>query len=271
MICGSQTPEQQQFSCLKIGWNNMKTIIIDDEKKNIVRLKKILQDHFGYVSVAGEAYNAAEAVALIAETQPELLLLDIIMPGKSAFDMLSGMGSYDFDIIFITGYDAYALQAIKFSALDYLLKPVQVPELGIALQKAQERRQQKQTGQQVRNLLSMLGETRRREHQLALPVNNKEIRFVLTTDILRCEAEDCYTRIHLVSGEQLLITKGMYEYDELLVPYGFLRCHRSHLVNTYHIKSFFREDSGELLLSDNTPVPVSRNHRVAVKDALLRR
>lgn len=249
----------------------MRTIIIDDEKENITHLKKMVQLHFTQVELLGEASNAREAMSLISATAPDLLLLDIIMPGKSAFDMLSEMGSYDFDVIFVTGHDEYGIQAIKFSALDYLLKPVQSHELGRALRKAEQRKEQRQAGQQIVNLLSILKETQKHEHQLALPVSPKEIRFVRTSDIIRCEAKDCYTRFHLSNGEQLLVARGLYEYDELLVPYHFVRCHRSHIVNKSYIKSFFREDWGELLMSDNQRIPVSRSLRPFVKDMLFSR
>jgi two-component system LytT family response regulator len=247
----------------------MRTLIADDEKKNIVHLRKILQQHYPQVHIVGEAGNAKEAIALITATRPELLLLDIVMPGASAFDMLRDMGSYDFDVIFITGYNEYALQAIKFSALDYLLKPVQPKELGAALQKAEERRLQRQTGEQIRNLLSILSGTQQREHKLALVLDHKEIRFTEPSAIIRCEADDCYTRFHFVSGEQLVVTKGLYEYEALLAPYGFIRCHRSHIVNRSYIKSYLREDWGELVMADHSSIPVSRSYRISVRQALL--
>lgn len=247
----------------------MKAIIIEDEKKNIVHLKGLMK-HFPLVELVGEAGDAVEGIQLISQTQPDLLFLDIQLPGKSGFELLASLGEYQFEVIFITAYDQYGIQAIKFSALDYLLKPVKLEELYKAIQKATKRTNNKQTQEQIRNLLAVL-EQDKRDHRIALPLM-KEIRFVNPEEIIRCEAANNYTHIYLESGEKLLVSKGLFEFAELLGDYHFIRCHQSHLVNRRFIKSILKEDTiSELLLTDgSTRIPVSRLKRDEVKEKLIK-
>lgn len=246
----------------------MKAIIIEDEKKNIVHLKGLLKQ-FPVVELVGEAGDAVDGLELIARTQPDLLFLDIHLPGKSGFELLASIGEYRFEVIFITAYDQYGIQAIKFSALDYLLKPVKFDELYRAIQKAAKRTENNQTGEQIRNLLSIVTENKK-DHRIALSLM-KEIRFVNPIEIIRFEAANNYTNIYLESGEKLLVSKGLFEFSELLDDYHFIRCHQSHLVNRKFIKSILKEDTiSELLLTDgSTRIPVSRLKKDEVKEKLI--
>lgn len=248
----------------------MRTIIIEDEKKNITHLKGILTKHFKQVEIIGEASNADDGLTIISGLHPDLVFLDIQMPGKSGFDMLATLGEYNFDVIFVTGYDHYGIQAVKFSALDYLLKPVKVDELAKAIAKAENRKQKKQTQHQIANLLSVINNSQKADHRIALPLM-KELRFVNPDEVIRCESLKNYTRFYLDNGEQLLVSKGIYEFDELLAEYHFIRCHQSHLVNRKFIKSLLKEDTvSELLLTDGTRVPVSRLKKDLVKEELMK-
>lgn len=248
----------------------MRTIIIDDEKKNITHLKGLLTSHCKQVEIIGEAANVAEGLEMIADLNPELVFLDIQMPGKSGFDMLAALGEYSFEVIFVTGYDQYGIQAVKFSALDYLLKPVAIAELVKAIAKATLMNQKKQTHEQITNLLSVLNNTQKQSHRIALPLM-KELRFVNPDDIIRCESANNYTHFYLQGGEKLLLSKGIYEYDEMLKDYDFIRCHQSHLVNRKLIKSLVKDDTiFELLMTDGSRIPVSRLKKEIVKEALMR-
>lgn len=247
----------------------IRALIIDDEKKNITHLKGLLTKNFNQVEIVGEALNAAEGLTLIAATHPELIFLDIQMPIKSGFDLLAEIGDYDFDVIFVTGFDQYGIQAVKCSALDYLLKPVKLEELGKALLKAASRKQKKQVHEQIQNLLAMHNNPHKKEHRIALPLL-KEMRLVNPDEVIRCEAADNYTRFHLQSGEKLLVSKGIYEYDEILKDYDFIRCHQSHLVNSHFVRSLVKEDNiFELLLKDGSRIPVSRLKKDMVKEKLI--
>lgn len=248
----------------------MNAIIVDDEKRNITRLRRLLGNHISEVTIVGEAFNADEGVTLIKTLDPHLVFLDIQMPGKSGFELLSGLGSYNFEVIFVTAYEQYAIQAIRFSALDYLLKPVQPYELARALLKIE--RQKKYIRDKIFNLLAITsGALHKNEHRIALPLMN-ELRLVDPADIIRCESNNNYTRFHLHSGDQVLVSKGIYEYISILEDYGFIHCHQLHLVNLLYIKSLLQEDGAyELLLTNNTRIPVSRRRKDLVKDTLLRR
>jgi two-component system, LytTR family, response regulator len=246
----------------------MRAIIIDDEPNNIENLRELLARYCPAVAVTGHACNADAGIELILDARPELVFLDIQMPGKNGLDLLRTLSNYDFEIIFVTGFDQYGIQAIRFSAIDYLLKPIDPQELQHAVQRATGKLQEKKQNAQLKNLMHLLVDSRQKsEHRIALS-SAKETRFVRTSDIIRCVADNNYTAFFLVGGEQLLVSKPMFEYDELLTGYGFLRCHHSHLVNRIYIKSLLKEDSGYLLLEDGTKIPVSRLKKGAVRLAL---
>lgn len=246
----------------------MRTIIIEDEKKTIIQLKGLLAS-LPQVELIGEAPSAAEAIQLITELNPELILLDIQLPDNNGFELLASLGEYTFDVIFITAYDQYGIQAVKCSALDYLLKPVKLTELTQAIQKAIKRKETKQTQLQIQNLFTIVN-LPPKDHRIAIQLM-KEIRFIDPADIIRCEAANNYTHIYLSIGEKLIASKGLFEFDEMLQPYHFIRCHQSHLVNRKYIKSLLTSDTVfELQLTEkDARVPVSRLRKDLVKSALL--
>lgn len=246
----------------------MKTLIIEDEKKNLVHLKSLLKQ-IPDVELLGEAASAENGKELIETTHPDLLLLDIELPDQNGFAMLQSIGTYDFDVIFITAYDQYGIQAVKCSALDYILKPAKLPELAAAIEKARMRKEKKQIGEQIQNLLTIVN-LPPKEHRIAVQLM-KEIRFLNPAEIIRCEASNNYTHLFLQSGEKLIASKGIYEFDEMLSPYHFIRCHQSHLVNRKYIKSMVSTDNVfELHLTQKDKcIPISRLKKEYVKKALI--
>lgn len=247
---------------------SVKAIIIDDEQNNIDNLFYLLQEHCPGVAVVVTATTADKGISIIQKWKPELLFLDVEMPGKNGFDLLKSLTSYSFEIIFVTAYDHYGIQAVKFSAIDYLLKPINIDELKFAVSKAVHKIKEKGQNLQLENLLQLLQKSQQRqEHRIALPTS-RETRFVITDHIVRCESSNNYTTFFFIDGERLLVSKPIYEYDELLGDYGFIRCHQSYLVNRKYIKSWVKEDGGYLLLEDNTRVPVSRLKKEKVLELL---
>jgi len=246
---------------------NLKAIIVDDELNNIEYLQRLLQTHFPQVQVIATADNVNAAYTSIIQHQPELLFLDIRMPGESGFDLLKKFTRIDFEVIFVTAYDEYGIQAIKFSALDYLLKPVNVSDLQIAIEKAVSRIEARQKGHNLEHLLAFIATSNKDQQKIALPLQD-EIRYASVASIIRCEASNNYTYVMLDSNEKLLVCKTLKEFAGLLKLYGFVRTHQSHLVNRKFVKSYLKEDGGVLLLTDKTKIPVSKAHRIDVKTAL---
>ncbi len=247
----------------------MRVIIIDDERNTIDFLHVLLNKHCKQVEVIGEAVNAQEGTELILRLKPDLIFLDIMMPDISGFEMLESLGTYSFEVIFITGHDQYGIQAVKCSALDYLLKPIDPVELKRAVGRALVKQKNNQTQEQVANMLSILKHSGITGHRIALPLM-KELRFVIPEEIIRLEAANNYTHFYLTKNEKLIVSKGMFEFDDILEPYGIIRCHQSHMVNIKMIKSLKRQDYvNELLLEDGSTVPVSRLRLEAVKDAMI--
>ena len=246
----------------------VKAVIIDDEQNNIDNLCVLLQKHCPEVVIVATAKDALEGKAIILQQQPDLVFLDIQMPGKNGFELLKSLPTPSFEIIFVTAYDQYGIQAIKFAAIDYLLKPVNTDELKTAVNHVVERSQKKKQNLQLENLMSLLqAQQNKEEHRIAL-TTLKETRFVYTKEVVRCIASNNYTTFHLTGGEKIIVSKPVYEYEEILGAYGFIRCHQSHLVNKRYIKSWVKEDGGYLLLKDGTQIPVSRNKKEKVRVAL---
>jgi len=243
-------------------------VIIDDEKNNIDNLSILLKELFPELDIVGEATDAVYGEQLILQHKPDIVFLDIQMPGKSGFDLLTSLADHHFEIIFVTAFDQFGIQAVKFSAIDYLLKPVDADELRKAVQKAISKSLEKKQNKQLENLLDVLQNQQLKDtHRIALP-SSKEIRFIRTNEIIRCESSNNYTTFYILNGESIVTSKPIFEYEEILQAYGFIRCHQTHLVNKRYIKSLVRQDGGYLLLEDGSKIPISRLKRELVKKEL---
>lgn len=242
-------------------------VIIDDEQNNIDNIRVLLSKNCPLVNIVGIALNATEAKSVINSQHPNLVFLDIQMPGQSGLDLLKELQPLSFEVIFVTAYDQYAIQAFRFSAVDYILKPVDSHELIEAVSKATERIERKIQGDHLSHLFQILKQQNKAEHRIALSTL-KETRFVYTREILYCESSNNYTTVYLESGEHLLVSKPIYEFEELLTDYGFIRCHQSFLVNSSAIRSLKKQDGDTLQLQNNKEIPVSRSKKDLVRKAL---
>jgi two-component system LytT family response regulator len=245
----------------------MKALLIDDEPSNNENLLLLLKSYAPDVQVCAVAENVDEALKAIKLHRPVLVFLDIQLHSQSGFDLLKQLDEINFEIIFVTAYNQYGIQAVKFAALDYLLKPVDIDELTLAIGKARIAIARKQKNERLNYLLEYLKDDNQAKPRIALPLFG-ETRYVNISDIIRCEADNTYTRFWLINNEQVLVSKTLKEYVDMLANYGFLRSHQSHLVNMVYIKSWLREDGGSLLLTDGTKIPVSKLNRERVKQAL---
>lgn len=247
----------------------IKGIIIDDEQNNITNLQRLLEKYCPEVTIVGTSSDANEGITLIKNNKPDLLFLDIQMPKKDGFQLLQELNLYDFEVIFVTAYSQYGIQAIKFSAIDYLLKPIDFEELTKAVTKTKEKLQHKKQNLQLQNLLYHLQENQSNsEHRIAIS-SLKETRFIYVKNIIRCESDNSYTLFFTDDGETIISTVPLYDYDEMLGIYGFIRCHQSHLVNKKYVKSLLKEDGYTLLLYNQTRIPVSRQKKDLVKKKLI--
>ncbi|MGC4104626.1 LytR/AlgR family response regulator transcription factor [Ferruginibacter sp.] len=240
-------------------------IIIDDEPNNIINLQTMVEKNCTGITVIAAAQNAAEATIAIQQFQPDLVFLDIQMPGTNGFEWLQSLPAINFEVIFVTAYNQYGIQAIKFAALDYILKPIKVTELQEAVNKAIKKHTTKKQEEHLLHLFNLLKHDQQKEtHRIAL-ASAKETRFVLTKDIIRCESDNNYTTFFLSGKEKIVVSKPIFEYETLLYPYDFIRCHQSHLVNKKFIKSLVKDNGGYILLQDNTVIPISRQKKEFVK------
>jgi two-component system LytT family response regulator len=245
----------------------MRAIIIDDEVSNLENLLIILEKHCPQVTVMATAQKVSEAVDAVEKHLPDLVFLDIQMGQETGFDVLKRVPRRDFEVIFVTAYDQYGIQAVKFAALDYLLKPIDIEELKHAVNTAQHKLAKRIQTSQLDFLLQQLKKPETNVSKIALQMHS-EIRYVALSEIIRCEADNTYTHFFLSSDEKILVSKSLKEYADLLRPNGFLRTHQSHLVNPQYVKSWLKEDGGTLLLMSGQKIPVSKPNKDIVKRAL---
>ncbi len=234
----------------------LKAVIIDDSEVARQNLVEDLQQYCPEVSLVGQADGVLAGAKLIRKQKPTLVFLDIEMPDGTGFDLLEVLGDISFAVIFTTAHDHFAIQAIRFSAIDYLLKPIDPDELGEAVARAKQSQQTHPT--HIDTLLRNIED--KKDLRLALHTLEK-IHVVPVGSIVRCEASTNYTLFYLADKRQLLVTKTLKEYDTLLGEHKFLRVHQSHLVNATFIKEFVKGDGGYLVLADNTQVPVASRKR----------
>jgi two-component system LytT family response regulator len=244
----------------------LKTIIIEDEQNNLQFLKELLHLHFKELQVVGSAGTIQEGRFLIDRQRPDLLLLDIKLGQENSFSLLEHYNSPWFEVIFITAFDQYAIKAIRYCALDYLLKPINLQELKDALAKAADKILRRQENNRLRELVQYL-KNPQLSPRIGLPGNNR-VDFVEINQIVRCEGAANYTHVYLKDRKKLTVCKTLKDYEIMLQDHLFLRVHQSHLVNLAEVQSYLRADGGYLLLHDNSRIPVARYRKTEVLEKL---
>ena len=237
----------------------LRTIIIDDEAHVRESLAEMLKIHCPNVKVVDQAEGVKSGVKSILKRHPDLILLDIKMKDGTGFDLLEKIDNIDFKIIFITAYDQYAIKAIKFSALDYLLKPLDSVELQEAVNKA-ESITQKEVNTQLTTLATNLQTDDQSKKRIILKTFDN-IYLVKVSDIVYAESDSRYSTIYLESGEKVIVSKTLKYYQELLNDFGFYRVHKSFLINLEHIQRFEKAEGGYVILNGAAKVPVASRKR----------
>ncbi len=244
--------------------DKIKSIIIDDEKNGRENLCNALLKYCPEISVVAEANSVESGIEAIQKHAPALVFLDIEMPDGTGFKLLEFFGDPTFDVVFVTAYDHYAIRAIRFSALDYILKPINVVELRQAVNRLSQRKKKDQRilWQFLQNSGSALP-----EKKIALATGDK-IEFCKIGQIIRCQSDGNYTNFYFVDAPTLLVSKTLNDFEEILDGYGFIRTHKAHLVNLMFVRSFHKNDGGYLKMTDNTSVPVSRRKKEEILERL---
>jgi len=240
----------------------MKTIIIDDEIRVIGTISRLLKDNFSDIEIVSTANTIASGYKAIMQYNPDILILDINLPDGTGFDLLKKIDSPYFKLIFITGYEEYAIRAFKFSAVDYLVKPIQPMEFISAVNRAKNLKIIED--QQLK--LSALLENLEEEHAMKKIVlrTAENIHLINLNDIIRCESDSNYTLFYLVNGKKILVSKTLKEFAELLKPSGFLRVHQSHLINSDHIDRYSKAEGGAMIMKDNSNIPISHERKAYI-------
>ena len=239
----------------------MKAILVDDEPDGIRTLQKLLELNCPEVEIAATCSNAATARKKLEEIKPDAVFLDIQMPGKSGIDLLSEMAVKDFEVIFVTAHNEYMLQALQFSAVDYLTKPVDEDRLTEAVHRVEKRLERgRETGQAEALLHNIRNAGSPQEMRLCLPTQ-KGFTVVKLEEIVYCEAQRSYTIFRLINNKTIIISKPLFDYDRLLTDTVFFRVHKSFLVNLMHVKEYVRGEGGTVVMSNGMEIEVSRRKK----------
>ena len=236
-------------------------ITIDDEPHCIDRLNHLLaQHHKSSIQVLSSFQSVEEGVAAIQQLQPDLVFLDVQINDKTGFDVLHHFDAISFAVIFTTAYEKYAIQAIKFSAVDYLLKPIDNDELKAAIDKLKDKLSKDDLAKKFDVLFHNLKHKDAASKRISIPTVNG-FEFLPVSDIIRCESHINYTILFLKDEQEITVAKTLKEFEELLTDYNFFRVHNSHLVNLAYIKRYNKGKGGFVCMSDNSEIEVSTRRR----------
>jgi two-component system LytT family response regulator len=247
----------------------IKSILIDDEKNALEMMEWLLKTYCPQVEIAALCNSAEMGIEAINRHRPDVVFLDIEMPRMNGFDMLEQFDKLFFDVVFCTAYDQFAIKAFKYSALNYLLKPVDPDDLKATIARIEEKKAIP-TKEQFELLLQNINQPVKTTPQRIALTTNDGLIFVPTADIIYCEAESNYTHVVLSGGKKILISKVLKEIDEALSGPDFYRVHSSFLININHIKKFVRGDGGYIVMDNDATVSISRNRKQEFMDLFSR-
>ncbi|MCU0429149.1 MAG: LytTR family DNA-binding domain-containing protein [Cytophagaceae bacterium] len=239
---------------------NLKAVLVDDESASRETLRNFLHKYCPEVEVIGEADAVPSALELLSNCKPDLVFLDVEMPFGNAFDLLEQLGDVSFSTVFVTAYDHYAIKALNFSASYYLLKPIDIDELIAAVEKVKKDRSISHDLPHAKILMENLKQNGMQQRQLVLPVL-EGFEIVRIQDIIRCQANDNFTDFYFVNNKKLMICRTLKFYEDLLSDSGFMRIHKSHLINIQYVKKYIKGKYGTVIMSDNAEVDISPNKK----------
>jgi two-component system LytT family response regulator len=244
----------------------IRCVIVEDEEMARKVLKSLLAQYCQDVMVCAEADDIVSGKNMIETFHPDLVVLDIEMPGGSGFKLLTSIEDKDFEVVFITAYEQFAIKAIRHDALDYILKPIDPKELVAAVEKVKEAKYKKTLKKQYDSLLKNLDPEQLVVRKISLSTADK-IHLINVDDIIRCESDNYYTIIFFKDGTSLMVSKTLKEIDQKLEEYDFVRTHKSHLVNMRCIKNFIKDEM-MVVMTDDTKVPVSKRKKERILEVI---
>ncbi len=233
-----------------------RVLIVDDEKNGREALKSILEKFSNDITIVGEAENVSDGLAKINKLNPEVIFLDVEMPDGTGFDLLEKVKKRNFEVVFVTAYNNYAIKAFQFSAIDYLLKPIDP----IRLKESIEKLRLDTKFSELNKKLDVILQNKTKPEKLALPTT-EGIHVIKISDIVRCFASDCYTKFFMKDNSKILVSRTLKEYSEMLEDLNFSRVHQSHLVNMEYVERFVNSEGGYLIMSNGDQVEVSRRRK----------
>lgn len=236
----------------------LKAIIVEDEKHSRETLKNLLEKFCEGVEVVGMVNGVKEALEMIPDKNPDVVFLDIELQNGTGFDILTQLPEITFEVIFTTAFDQYAIKAVKFSSLDYLLKPIDLEELQQAVEKAKKAKNKEDYNRQLKTLLQNIKQPKLSKICLS---TSDGFEFVNTSEILYCEAGGSYTTFVLKNGKKLLVSKHLKEFELLLLDNHFMRAHNSYLINLKEVKKYVKSDGGYIVMNNDDIVSISRNKK----------
>ena len=246
----------------------LKAIIIDDEPHCVDVLSAMLTSKFtAEIALVGTASGAAEGRQLIVAKKPDLVFLDVEMPVETGLDLLMSLDKIDFEVIFTTAHQHYALKAIKLNALDYLLKPFSLEDLEEAIEKCKQKISNSINSEALKSMILNLKSRGAEIKKIGLPTGNG-IRFVTIKDIVHIESENNYSHFFLIDKTRLIVSKTLKEFEDLLEGYDFFRIHNSHLINLAYVQTFLQKNGDYIILTDGSKLEVSRRRKTDLLEVL---
>jgi len=238
----------------------LKTVIVDDERNAVDFIFSIIGEYCPELEVVGKAYDVPEGVNIINEKKPDLVFLDVEMPNGTGFDLLNQFPEKNFDVVFITAFNHYAIKAIKFSAVDYILKPINISEFIEAVKKVVQKHSDNTSNSNESLKILMENIKSVSPSRLAIPTADG-MEYLNPKEIIRIEADRSYSWFYLTNNRKILVSRHLKEFQDLLSDRSFFRSHNSHLINLKYVRKFIRKEGGYIEMQDGAQIPVSRNRK----------
>jgi len=230
----------------------IRTVLVDDDRTSLLTLKSLLEKNFPQVRIIGTAMTVKDAIALIDEAKPQMVFLDVNLPDGEGFDVMGNVSFRNFQVIFVTAYDKYAVRAFEFSALHYIVKPATVDGLKTAFDRYKDAKEE-----DIEGRLSVLKESLKGAQEKIIIPSSVGLNIVKLGDVVRLEADDVYTTFYLASGQKFVASRSLNNYEKILEDLPFSRVHSKHLINLVYVKRYMKGKGGSVIMEDNSEVEVS--------------